>query len=151
VFGAAAATGNMLGGHLADRLGTARTTALGLAGLATALILMSAVLKFADPLLAPDLVLLLIFAWGLCGWAFYPAQIASIIKVEPEAATIALSLNASFMYLGFALGGALGGIVLSTLGPTDLGFVGGLSVACSLAVLLLRRRRERLKPVKIAG
>jgi predicted MFS family arabinose efflux permease len=55
------------------------------------------------------------------------------------------------MYLGFALGGALGGIVLSTLGPTDLGFVGGLSVACSLAVLLLRRRRERLKPVKIAG
>ncbi len=62
-----------------------------------------------------------------------------------------MSLNASFMYLGFAIGGALGGIVLSTLGPTDLGFVGGSSVAAALLILLLRGRRERSKPAKIAG
>jgi len=55
------------------------------------------------------------------------------------------------MYLGFALGGALGGIVLSVLSPADLGFVGGLSVGAALVVLLLRERRERLKLVKIAG
>ena len=64
---------------------------------------------------------------------------------------IALSLNASFMYLGFAIGGAAGGIVLSVLGPTDLGWVGGCSVAAALAVLLLRGRQERLKPYEIAG
>ena len=151
VFGSAAAIGNMLGGHLADRIGSVPTSRLGLAGMATAMILLSAALKFASPDQARIIALLMIFMWGICGWGFYPAQLASIIRIEPQAATIAVSLNASFMYLGFAIGGALGGIVLSTLGPTDLGFVGGLSVTASLAVLLLRGRQERFKLAKIAG
>src|SRR3569623_663785 len=41
VFGGAAAIGNMLGGVLADRLGTMTTAALGLAGMASALVLHS--------------------------------------------------------------------------------------------------------------
>jgi predicted MFS family arabinose efflux permease len=151
VFGSAAAIGNMLGGLLADRLGTTPMAALGLAGMATALILLSAALKFAPPEHARYVVLLLVFGWAISGWGFYPAQVASIIRINPEASMIALSLNASFMYLGFAIGGAAGGIVLSVLGPTDLGWVGGCSVAAALAVLLLRGRQERLKPYEIAG
>ena len=50
-----------------------------------------------------------------------------------------------------AIGGAIGAVVLSVMGPTDLGWVGGSSVAAALAVLLVRGRQERLKPVKIAG
>jgi predicted MFS family arabinose efflux permease len=151
VFGAAAAIGNMLGGVLADRLGTGPTAGLGLAGMATALILLSVALKAASPDAVRYLVLLLIFCWAISGWAFYPAQVASIVRIEPQASMIALSLNASAMYLGFASGGAVGGIVLSTLGAADLGWVGGSSVALSLAVLLLRGRQERLKLFKIAG
>jgi len=151
VFGSAAAIGNMLGGHLTDRLGTAPTSVLGLAGVITSLVLLSATLKFAGSDHARHVVLLPIFVWGISGWCFYPAQVASIVRSEPRAATIALSLNASFMYLGFALGGALGGIVLSVLDPADLGFVGGSSVAAALLVLVLRERRERLKLLKIAG
>jgi predicted MFS family arabinose efflux permease len=151
VFGSAAAIGNMLGGLLADRLGTATTAALGLAGMATALMLLSAALKFASPEHTRFFVLLLVFGWAISGWGFYPAQVASIIRIKPEASTIALSLNASFMYLGFAIGGVVGGVVLSVLGSTDLGWIGGGSVASALAVLLLRGRQERLKPYKIAG
>jgi predicted MFS family arabinose efflux permease len=151
VFGSAAAIGNLFGGHLADKLGNAPTAILGLAGMATAQILLSAALKFASPDLARYIVLLMIFGWGICGWGFYPAHLASIIRIGPQAATIAVSLNASFMYLGFAIGGALGGIVLSMLGPTYLGFAGGSSVAAALLVLLLRGRRERFKLAKIAG
>jgi hypothetical protein len=99
VFGGAAAIGNMLGGVLADRLGTLATAALGLAGMATALILHSLVLKLM-PGQAHYAVLGTIFLWGISGWAFYPAQIASIIRIEPQASMIALSLNASSMYLG---------------------------------------------------
>ena len=151
VFGSAAAIGNMLGGLLADRLGAASTAALGLCGMAAALILFSAALKFVAPEHARYLVLLMVFGWAISGWGFYPAQVASIIRIKPEASIIALSLNASFMYLGFAIGGAVGGVVLSVLGPTDLGWVGGASVAAALAVLLLRGRQERLKPYEIAG
>src|SRR5262249_23149914 len=150
VFGGAAAIGNMLGGVLADRLGTLATAALGLAGMATALILHSLILKLM-PEQADYAVLGAIFLWGISGWAFYPAQIASIIRVEPQASMIALSLNASAMYLGFAIGGALGGAVLATLSPTDLGWVGGSSVTASLLVHLVRGWQARPRAVKIAG
>jgi predicted MFS family arabinose efflux permease len=151
IFGSAAAIGNMLGGTLADRFGPLPTAAVGLAGMATALVLLSLALKSTTPDHARYVVLLLVFGWAIAGWAFYPAQIASIIRIDPQSSVIALSLNASALYLGFALGGAAGGIVLSILGPTDLGWVGGSSVAASLAVLLFRGRQERLKPYKIAG
>jgi predicted MFS family arabinose efflux permease len=151
IFGSAAAIGNMLGGTLADRFGPLPTAAVGLAGMATALVLLSLALKSTTPDHARYVVLLLVFGWAIAGWAFYPAQIASIIRIDPRSSVIALSLNASALYLGFALGGAAGGVVLSILGPTDLGWVGGSSVAASLAVLLFRGRQERLKPYKIAG
>jgi len=151
IFGSAAAIGNMLGGTLADRFGPLPTAAVGLAGMATALVLLSLVLKSATPDHARYAVLLLVFGWAIAGWAFYPAQVASIIRIDPHSSVIALSLNASALYLGFALGGAGGGVVLSILGPTDLGWVGGSSVVASLAVLLFRSRQERLKPCKIAG
>ncbi|CAL75222.1 Putative Permease of the major facilitator superfamily [Bradyrhizobium sp. ORS 278] len=147
VFGSAAAVGNVLGGILADRIGPTPTMALSLAGMAAALGMLSVTVKTASPELSHVLVLVPIGVWGLCGWSFFPAQAASLIRIEPQAATVALSLNSSFMYFGFALGGALGGIVLSTAAPADLGWVGGLSVGAGLAVLILRHRRERLKPV----
>jgi predicted MFS family arabinose efflux permease len=150
VFGVAAAIGNMLGGQLTDRIGTVATAALGLAGMATALMLHSLVLKFM-PDHARHAVLGAIFLWGISGWAFYPAQIASIIRIEPKAAMIALSLNASAMYLGFAIGGILGGAVLAALAPTDLGWVGGTSVAAALLVHLVRGWQARPKSYGIAG
>jgi predicted MFS family arabinose efflux permease len=150
VFGVAAAIGNILGGLLTDRIGTITTAALGLAGMATALILHSLVLKFM-PEHARYAVLGVIFLWGISGWAFYPAQIASIIRIESKASMIALSLNASAMYLGFAIGGAVGGAVIAALGPTDLGWIGGLSVAVALAVHLVRGWQRRSKAYGIAG
>ena len=150
IFGVAAAIGNMLGGLLADRIGTTATAALGLAGAATALVLHSVVLKFM-PEHARHAVLGVIFLWAISGWAFYPAQIASIIRIDPKASMIALSLNASAMYLGFAIGGALGGAVIAALTPTDLGWVGGSSMAVALSVHLVRGWQARPKPYGIAG
>jgi predicted MFS family arabinose efflux permease len=151
VFGSAAAIGNMLGGILADRIGPVPAATLGLAGMAMALILQSIVLKFATPEQARYILLVLLFCWGITGWTFYPAQVASIMRIDPQASIIALSLNASAMYFGFAIGGATGGIVLSLLGPSDLGWIGGCSVAAALALLLFRGWQERLKLRQIAG
>jgi predicted MFS family arabinose efflux permease len=151
VFGAAAAIGNMLGGTLADRIGPVPTATFGLAIMALALTLFSVVLKFASPEHARYAVLLILFCWGIAGWAFYTAQTANIMRIDPQASMIAVSLNASAMYFGFAIGGAAGGIVLSVWGPSDLGWVGGCSVATAFALLLFQGRQERLKLSKIAG
>jgi predicted MFS family arabinose efflux permease len=110
-----------------------------------ALMLQSVALKLLPGEYARPVFLSLIFIQGIGGWMFYPGQVANLVQVEPQAPMIALSLNASAMYLGFAIGGALGGIVLTGLSPADLGWVGGCGVAAALAGLLLRRRQPRLK------
>jgi predicted MFS family arabinose efflux permease len=151
VFGCAAAIGNMLGGTLADRIGPVPTATFGLILMMCALTLLSVTLKFAAPGYAGPIFLVLIFCWGIAGWTFYPGQIANLVRIEPQASMIALSLNASAMYFGFAIGGALGGIVLATLSPSDLGWVGGFSEAVALALVLLRSRHKGLELHKIAG
>ncbi|MBR0794554.1 MFS transporter [Bradyrhizobium jicamae] len=151
IFGSAAAIGNLLGGALADRIGPIPTAALGLTGMVLALALQSVTLKFVPPELARPLFLGLIFWQGLAAWAFYTAQVASIVRIEPNVATIALSLNASALYLGIAIGGMAGAVVLSVMDPSDLGWTGGLSVVAALAALLVQGRQMWLKPLKIAG
>jgi predicted MFS family arabinose efflux permease len=151
VFGSAAAIGNMLGGTLADRIGPTATTTLGLVVVLFALTLQSVTLKFGLPQSAGPIFLVLVFFWGIGGWTFYPGQVTHLVRIEPQASMIALSLNASAMYFGFAIGGALGGLVLATLSPSDLGWIGGSSEAVAVALVLSRGRRERLKLLKIAG
>jgi predicted MFS family arabinose efflux permease len=151
IFGSAAAIGNLLGGALADRLGAVPTATLSLVALMIVLTLQSVSLKFVPPEYARSAFVSLLFCWGLAGWSFYPAQVANLLSIETGASTIALSLNASAMYFGFAAGGALGGVVLAALTPSDLGWVGGCAVAVAVALILPRGRRNAHKLGKIAG
>jgi predicted MFS family arabinose efflux permease len=151
VFGIAAAIGNTAGGALSDRIGPLRTSTLGLAGMVLSLVLQSLALKFAPPATAGVLFLVFIFTQGISGWMFYPGQVAHLVRLEPQASVIALSLNASAMYIGFAAGSALGGLVLSTLGSSDLGWIGGCAEAAALALILVGRLPQRPKVAEIAG
>jgi predicted MFS family arabinose efflux permease len=150
VFGCAAAIGNVLGGTLTDRIGPASTVVLGLVLVMVALALQSVTLKLGLPAAQP-VFLALVFCWGVGGWTFYPGQVAGLVRIEPQASMIALSLNSSAMYLGAAIGGALGGLVVAVLSPTDLGWIGGCSEAVALAMVLLQGRRKRLELAQIAG
>jgi predicted MFS family arabinose efflux permease len=141
----------MFGGTLADRVGSVATTTFGLVVMMLTLTLQSFTLKFAPPANIGPMLLVLIFGWGIGGWTFYPGQVANLVRIEPQASMIALSLNASAMYFGFALGSALGGLVLTALSPSDLGWVGGASEAVAVVLVLSRGRLERLKMPKIAG
>ncbi len=66
---------------------------------------------------------------------FFPAQQARLISnAGLKLAPLVLSLNASFMYLGFSLGAAVGGFTLIHATVTDLGWIGA---ACELAAVTL--------------
>jgi predicted MFS family arabinose efflux permease len=145
ILGIAAAIGNMIGGTLADRIGPLPTATLGLLVVTIALVLQSVTLKLLPPEYARPVFLCLIFCQGIGGWAFYPGQVANLVHIEPKAPMIALSLNASAMYLGFAVGSAVGGIVLTHLAPDDLGWAGGCGVAAALVGILFRGWQLRLK------
>ena len=126
VFGIGAVVGNGLGGILADRIGPARTLAL----LATTQIFWLSLYSYMP--FPAWLMLTFIFLQAVCGWSFMAGQQARLVGLAPESAPVVLSLNAAAIYIGAALGSAIGGVVIDTAGLDSLG-----RVASALAVLAL--------------
>jgi predicted MFS family arabinose efflux permease len=143
VWGVAAFVGLFLGGAANDRFGAQRVIAVALPLMIVALVSLSASARYLTPASALVPVLIAISVWGMTGWGFFPAQQNRLIGVTGlKGAPIILSLNASFQYLGFSLGAALGSFTLAWGSVADLGWVGGL---CVLAALILSvSRRDQL-------
>ena len=134
-WGVAAAVGVFIGGHVNDKKGAQSVIAPSLLIAALALAAMSAAGHWLLPSAALLPVWVGVFVWGVAAWAVHPAQQARLIGIAGiKAAPIALSLNASFLYLGFSMGAALGSFTLLNGAVTDLGWVGGL---CEIAALLV--------------
>ena len=141
VWGLSAAAGIFIGGTLSDKRGPEPVIALALIFLALAFASLSVSATLLSKAAAIGPVLAAIVVWGLSAWAFFPAQQTRLIGVAGiRVAPIVLSLNASFMFLGFSLGAALGSVTLTYAAPSALGWVGGL---CVLASLLLSIRTMR--------
>jgi predicted MFS family arabinose efflux permease len=150
IWGASAVTGLFLGGTLSDKFGPRAVMIPAFMLLALAFTSLSAtgIYLSGGGALAP--VLAAIVVWGLSAWAFFPAQQSRLMQVAgAKTAPIVLSLNASFMYLGFSLGAMLGSFTLLHAPLTGLGLVGA---ACEIAALLIvlptvpRRRAACLTP-----
>ena len=143
LWGASAAVGLTLGGLGTDRLGSSRVITSGLLLAALALTALSTFGALLTPEHALIPVVAAIILWGAAHWGFWPAQQARLIGIAGvPAASVVLSLNASFMYLGFSLGAALGSLTLVHLAVGALGWVGGASIFVSLILFLIIRRKE---------
>jgi predicted MFS family arabinose efflux permease len=82
--------------------------------------------------------------WGFTAWGFFPAQQSRLLDIAGlNVAPIILSLNASFMYLGFALGATAGSITLSYGVVADLGTVAAAFVLGSLSLFLYSTTARR--------
>ena len=145
VWGVSAAFGVTFGGALNDRFGSKRVILGSLALLATAFIVMSASVHLLLPAAARVPVLGAIIVWGLAVWSFFPAQQARLLSIAGvKLGSIALSLNASFMFAGFATGAALGSVTISHGSPVDLGWVGAAGVAAALGLAYLLTREKKI-------
>jgi predicted MFS family arabinose efflux permease len=142
-FGVGAVIGNIAGGQAADRFGATRTVGWSLALSAAMLVMLSVVPTFLPQHIAGPVLMAMMVPWGIVGWAFPPAQASRIIKLAPDAAPIVLSLNASALYLGVALGAVVGGAVLRYGVPADLGVVAAVFPVIGLGVVLAGRWAAR--------
>jgi predicted MFS family arabinose efflux permease len=143
VWGVAAGVGLLLSGNATDKFGSQVVLRASLSGLAVGLASLALVAHSVAPAKAVGPVLVAMALWGMSSWAFFPAQQTRLIEIVGlSSAPVALSLNASFMYLGFSLGAALGGFSLVHAGPRDLGFVGAACELAALALLLVNQARE---------
>ncbi len=141
VWGASAGTGLFIGGTASDRFGSPRVIGAVLPLLALALLSLSVTAHTLGPSLALVPVIVAISVWGMSAWAFYPAQQVRLIGFAGlKVAPIILSLNASFMYLGFSLGAALGSFTLLRTVPANLGWVGGVAELLAASLFFVTRR-----------
>lgn len=148
-WGVSAAIGLAISGRAVDRKGPRAVILPALATSTTAFVVLSLAPHFIDKQFVIVPVVLAIAAWGVAHWAFYPAQQTRLVGVAGVAsAPVVLSLNASFMYLGFSLGAGLGSLTLHYSSLTNLGFVSAL---CTVTALILaytsgRRAAPQLQP-----
>ncbi len=140
-WGASAAVGVAFGGKVVDRFGPARVIVPALTLGMLAFLSLSVTAHVISPQWALLTVLPAVVLWGVMHWAFYPAQQVRLIGIAGTAtAPVALSLNASFMYMGFSIGAAAGSLTLSLAKAADLGWVAAMFEFASLAFMLLISR-----------
>ncbi|MFP3126794.1 MFS transporter [Ectobacillus funiculus] len=99
--------GSRLGGFLADRIGKVRTLLGSMVVQALALALV-----FTISGSSVLITVILLMLWEIACWTFGPTQNFNLVSLAPEASGIVLSLNSSFVQLGFAAGAGIGGIVV---------------------------------------
>ena len=131
IFGLCSFFGSKFGGVIADKKGPKFMIYTGLSIQAGMLLLVS----WADGLIYAIIPLIMI--WMVATWATSPAQQLYLVSLVPHSPDIALSVNTSFIQFGFALGSAIGGLVISSFSVGNLGWSGLIMVL--LALLLAVR------------
>ncbi len=122
LMGLVAIPSNFLGGHSADRLGAFRT-----------LVVLNILQIFMLPIVAwvqmgPVAMAVALSIWGMSAWAYMTPQQSRLVGMAPDHPGIMMSLNTSAIFIGVAVGSALGGAALAR---GSWGLVAGLS--CVLA------------------
>lgn len=133
-LGVAAVVANGLGGWAGDRFGPLPT-------LAVMITVTAAVVSILPGLVtSPAVVALLVAVWGLAGYGFMTPQQSRLVMLAPQTPSLVLALNAAALYVGSAVGGAIGSAVVTAHGLDDLGWAGGTLILASLAALAVSAR-----------
>lgn len=143
--GAAGALAAPLAGSLADRIGPARVTQAG-----AALVTLAFGAMFLMPLLPATgqigllIVTAIVFDFGL--QAALVAHQTLVYGIDPAARGRLNALLFTVVFIGMALGSALGSVMLAHVGWSG---VVGLATVSGAAALVLRSRRQR--PARVGG
>ena len=144
-FGIGAAIGNTVGGQLSDRIGADRTVLVATVASLVLLLALGEIPMLPAPLVAP-VYLAFLFVWGIGAWMFLPGQVSRLVAMAPGSAPLVLSLNASSLYLGTALGALVGGAVIAQFGVERLALVSAVFPLLALGVLAVARPRRIIEP-----
>ena len=128
-LGLASFTGNLIGGHVSDAIGYAKSMMLG-AVLQTAAMLL--ILVFQP---SKWLSVLFIIVWLMSAW-FTGLQLnTGIAQVTDNKSSFMLSINGSLIQLGGAFGASLAAVVINLSGIHSIVFV---TLLTSLALILIQ-------------
>lgn len=135
-LGIASLVGSKLAGFLSDRIGIAQTL---LGSMSVHLVALMLLFSVAHSVFLTSIVL---FIWVVASWTFGPTQSFNLASIEPKAAGILLSLNSSFVQLGFALGAGVGGMSIAHFPIIALSGLGALCVIGAMSLFLFTRNHH---------
>ncbi len=151
LYGICAGLGVFISGRAIDRIGSRQVLIASLLVLGLAYVSLTLCARFLGVQEARIPILVAISIWGIAGWSFNPAQQTKLIGIAGlKVAPISLSLNASFIYLGFGFGAALGSFILTVGSVDEIGWIGGLFEFAALALMLVADR-SRSAPARVAS
>jgi predicted MFS family arabinose efflux permease len=130
--------GNRLVGRLVDGRGALPVLLVGVGGAAVSY----GALVPAQSWYGSTLVL--IFVIGAFGGLTITPQQHRLFDVAPDVATVALGLNGSAIYVGAALGAAIGGATLDLTSASALPAAAGLSAAAALVLIVTTAPKRRI-------
>ncbi|MGC0416069.1 MFS transporter [Embleya sp. AB8] len=137
LYGAGAVLGNFGSGQATDRRGPVWVLAVTYPVMAAALAVLGGPAAGDPPIVV---VGALWFGWGAASWAQTPAQQHRLIAAAPHEVPLVVSLNSSGIYLGIALGSALGGLALARSAATMYLMGAGIALVAWLFLLGTTRR-----------
>lgn len=145
VMGVSGAAGTVLGGRLTDRWGVDRTLMASFGGVllaTTGLAVVGQIFGGGTPIW---LVGVFLAIWGSSAWGNNPPMTSRAMQMAGEAATEAVALNTSGLYLGIALAGAIGGGALSTGGGAGVLIAAAAIGLATIAVMAVAVRRYPIR------
>jgi MFS transporter, DHA1 family, inner membrane transport protein len=137
-YGLGGLSGSQTGGRLVDRFGT---TAPILVCVSINIVNLAALNLTGGSVFGAAAAL---FVIAFSGWAAFPAQQSRLLALEARHGALVLSLISSTIYIGSALGAALGGLLLAQGAPSALPYAASLATSIGLVVFLLSLGRGRV-------
>lgn len=137
LYGAAALVGTLLGGRVADRVGTRKAILASLAGLAVCLAFLAASLGREWSV---DVV---VIAASIAAQLFFPAQQASLAADFPDRRATALAWNNSALFFGISLGALIGGQTMNHAGFAAT-VLSGAGLACIALLVVISQQKAKI-------
>lgn len=141
VYGVGALAATIGSGFGIDRWGPRPILVIAFTGLLLALAGLGALGAVDRGAVLPAALLVLVLGAGT--WTQAAPQQYRLMALAPDASRIAISLNASAIYVGIGLGAVIGGLLLAHLSVTTLPLVGALVALATLFTLLFISRADR--------
>lgn len=137
-YGIGAVLGNIVAGWAADRWQPAWVLLVATVTSSVALLVLTAACA------SPVALVGVLMVWGGGCWSIY-GPVNALLLTTRERAPILLAVNASCIYLGMAVGGLIGGLVIHSSGIAAVPTVAAFAAAGAAVLVLLVRRRHRGK------
>jgi MFS transporter, DHA1 family, inner membrane transport protein len=139
IYGVGGLLGSQLGGRIVDRFGATRPLII--------VLLLFTLLEVALPfsLASTAATAAVMFGLTLCSWSCFAPIQTRVITAEPKHANVMFALINSSVFLGGAVGAALGGVLYGFLPVFNLPFAAAILTGIAVALIAQSLPRERVR------